>query len=278
MWYSCFCESFWYYLVQFLLLLTCCTVHMQHVLVANILDKKFPLKGQMILCTLLIAKSLALETLPIFMDTIFPVWIALFISVIFALVFTEVIYGLSIGAKLFILLQLLKVLFFPIAYPISKLLDLILGKEHYVLPKRAEPKTLVALHTNEVGKGGELFHQEKSIISGAFDLTQETVKDAMTPISKIFSLDINSKLNVKIMGLILSKGHSRIPIYSGDPKNIIGLILVKNLIFCHPEDETPIKQRTLTTMPRVYDYLPLYDILSQFLKSHCHMAAVLKSN
>ncbi|KAL5560309.1 hypothetical protein UlMin_036520 [Ulmus minor] len=214
--------------------------------------------------------------LPIFLDTIFPVWIALFISIIFVLVFAEIIpqvvcsrYELSVGAKLFVLM-----------------LDLILGKEHYVLLKRAELKTLIALHANEARKGGELSHLETSIISDAFDLTRKTAEDAMTPISNTFSLDINSKLNVQTMGLILSKGHSQIPIYSRDPKNIIGLILVKNFIFCYLEDESPIKQITLRTMPRYgknslsqldYDYLPLYDILTQFLKSHCHMAIVLKS-
>ena len=30
------------------------------------------------------------------------------------------------------------------------------------------------------------------------------------------------------MGLIMSKGHSRIPVYSGDKGNIIGFILVSN--------------------------------------------------
>ncbi|PON58209.1 CBS domain containing protein [Parasponia andersonii] len=279
----------------------------------------------LVLCTLLVGKSLAMEALPIFMDTIFPVWVAILFSVFLVLAFAEIIpqavcsrYGLIIGAKLSALVQLLVLLFFPIAYPISKLLDFILGKQHSVLLRRAEIKTLVALHSNEVsflshkfflfwnlnegfelktlharkrcgnlqahaflvhseaGKGGELSHHETSIIAGALDLTQKTSKDVMTPISETFALDINSTLNLETMGLIASKGHSRIPIYSGDPKNIIGLILVKNLIFCHPEDETPVKYVTLRRMPRVYDNWPLYEILNQFLNGQSHMAVVVK--
>ena len=85
-------------------------------------------------------------------------------------------------------------------------------------------------------------------------MTQKTAKDAMTPISEIFSLDINSKLDEyamllslfsvwwlyqiksqfnfiiyiprQTMGLILSEGHSRVPIYSIIPTSIIGFILV----------------------------------------------------
>lgn len=48
----------------------------------------------------------------------------------------------------------------------------------------------------QAGKGGELSHHETSIITGAMDLTEKTAKDAMTPISEIFSLDINSKLDM----------------------------------------------------------------------------------
>ena len=48
----------------------------------------------------------------------------------------------------------------------------------------------------QAGKGGELLHHETSIITGAMDLTHKTAKDAMTPISETFSLDINSKLDM----------------------------------------------------------------------------------
>lgn len=83
------------------------------------------------------------------------------------------------------------------------------------------------MHGNEAGKGGELTHDETTIITGALDMTQKTVKDAMTPMSKIFSLDINSRLDEKTMGLIMSNGHSRVPIYLETPANIFGLILVR---------------------------------------------------
>ncbi|KAG2700556.1 hypothetical protein I3760_06G003500 [Carya illinoinensis] len=238
----------------------------------------------LLLCTLLVGKSLAMEALPIFLDSIFPSWAAILISVILVLACSEIIpqavcsrYGLSLGAKLSTFVRLLLLLFFPISYPISKLLDWLLGKEHSAIYRRAELKTLVELHANKAGKGGDLSHHETTIIQGALDLTQKTAMDAMTPISETFSLDLNSKVDMHTMALIMSKGHSRIPIYSGSPKNIIGLILVKNLIFCRPEDETPIKYLTLRRIPRVGDNWPLYDILNEFQKGHSHMAVVIKS-
>ncbi|KAK9147397.1 hypothetical protein Scep_006154 [Stephania cephalantha] len=161
----------------------------------------------LLLCTLLIGNSLAMEALPIFLDALLPAWGAILISVTLILAFGEV-------------------------------LDLILGKGHFELFGRAELKSLVGMHGNEAGKGGELTHDETTIITGALDLTQKTARDAMTPISETFSLDINSKLDLHTMGLIMTQGHSRVPIYSGSPSNIIGLILVINLVLAFGEPIT----------------------------------------
>lgn len=180
------------------------------------------------------------------------------------------------GAKAAPVVRLLLILFFPVAYPISKLLDWLLGKGHFALMRRAELKTLVDMHGNEAGKGGELTHDETTIITGALELTQKIAKDAMTAISETFSLDINAKLDLHTMGMIMTRGHSRVPIYSGMPSNIIGLILVKNLITCRAEDEVPIRNLTIRKIPRVADDLPLYDILNEFQKGHSHMAVVIK--
>ncbi|XP_062216981.1 DUF21 domain-containing protein At2g14520-like [Phragmites australis] len=237
----------------------------------------------LLLCTLLIGNSLAMEALPIFLDTLVPPYVAILISVTLILAFGEIIpqaictrYGLSVGAMAAPVVRILLIVFFPVAYPISKLLDRLLGKGHFALMRRAELKTLVDMHGNEAGKGGELTRDETTIITGALELTQKIAKDAMTPISETFSLDINAKLDLHTMGMIMTRGHSRVPIYSGSPSNIIGLILVKNLITCRTEDEVPIRNVTIRKIPRVADDMPLYDILNEFQKGHSHMAVVVK--
>ncbi|MED6122375.1 hypothetical protein PIB30_039122 [Stylosanthes scabra] len=237
----------------------------------------------LLLSALLIAKSLALEGVSVSVEKMFPEWIAVLISATLLGITAEIIpqalcsrYGLSVGATMAPFVRVLLMVFFPIAYPISKVLDWFFGKGHTALLGREELKVLVHLHSNEAGKGGELSLHETTIIAGALDLTLKTAKDAMTPIIETFSLDINSKLNMHTMALIMSKGHSRIPIYSGIPTNIVGIILVKNLIFCRPEDETPIKHIAIRRVLRVGENWPLYEILNQFQKGQSHMAVVIK--
>ncbi|XP_035846025.1 uncharacterized protein LOC118492237 [Helianthus annuus] len=60
----------------------------------------------------------------------------------------------------------------------GELLDYLLGQEQIALFRRAELKTLVNLHGNEAGKGGELTHDETTIIAGALELSEKTASDA----------------------------------------------------------------------------------------------------
>ncbi|KAH9625452.1 hypothetical protein KSS87_010383 [Heliosperma pusillum] len=305
----------------------------------------------LLLCTLLICNAAAMEALPIFLDSLVTAWGAILISVTLILLFGEIIpqsicsrYGLAIGAAVAPFVRVLVWVCSPVAYPISKLLDLLLGHGRVALFRRAELKTLVNLHGNEVrnsmavednvaymrkatsdcdstssgepagesiealrtqvmtsyptvwlsevsigqqicksrrlvlmaGKGGELTHDETTIIAGALELTEKTAGDAMTPISETFSIDINAKLDRVMMNLVLDNGHSRVPVYYEEYTNIIGCILVKNLLTIHPEDEVPVKSVTIRKIPRLPVTMPLYDILNEFQKGHSHIAVVIR--
>ncbi|KAA3488887.1 DUF21 domain-containing-like protein [Gossypium australe] len=156
--------------------------------------KIFPVvKNQhLLLCTLLIGNSLAMEALPIFLDKLVPPWAAILISVTLILMFGEILpqaictrYGLKVGA---------------IMAPLVRILDWMLGKGHAALLRRAELKTFVDFHGNEAGKGGDLTHDETTIIAGALEMTEKTAKVAMTPISNAFSLDLDTILDSWVCG------------------------------------------------------------------------------
>ncbi|RZC93963.1 hypothetical protein C5167_016657 [Papaver somniferum] len=240
-------------------------------------------KQHQLLVTLLLCNACAMEALPLYLDRVFNPFLAIVLSVTFVLAFGEVIpqaictrYGLAVGANFVWLVRILMIVCYPIAYPIGKILDLVLGHNNEGLFRRAQLKALVSIHSKEAGKGGELTHDETTIISGALDLTEKTAEEAMTPIESTFSLDVDSKLNWEAIGKILARGHSRVPVYSGNPKNIIGLLLVKSLLTVRPEEETPVSAVSIRRIPRVPADMPLYDILNEFQNGSSHMAAVVK--
>ncbi|XP_010440510.1 PREDICTED: DUF21 domain-containing protein At4g14230 [Camelina sativa] len=239
-------------------------------------------KQHQLLVTLLLFNALAMEGLPIYLDKIFNEYVAIILSVTFVLFVGEVIpqaicsrYGLAVGANLVWLVRILMVLSYPISFPIAKMLDWVLGHGDPLF-RRAQLKALVSIHGEAAGKGGELTHDETTIISGALDLTEKTAQEAMTPIESTFSLDINSKLDREAMDKIQARGHSRVPVYSENPKNVVGLLLVKSLLTVRPETGTLVSAVGIRRIPRVPADMPLYDILNEFQKGSSHMAAVVK--
>ncbi|KAL0325743.1 UNVERIFIED_CONTAM: DUF21 domain-containing protein [Sesamum radiatum] len=250
----------------------------------------------LLLCTLLIGNSLAMELTELYDCLLLVVtshilgqacapWAAILVSVTLILMFGEILpqaictrYGLTVGATTAPFVRLLLWLFFPVAYPISKFLDWMLGKGHAALLRRAELKTFVDFHGNEAGKGGDLTHDETTIIAGALEMTEKTAKDAMTPIAKAFSLDLDGTLNLETLNAIMTMGHSRVPVYYKNPNNIIGLILVKNLLAVDPDDSVPLRKMLIRKIPRVSENMPLYDILNEFQKGHSHLAVVYKDS
>ncbi|KAM0893050.1 hypothetical protein ACQ4PT_025373 [Festuca glaucescens] len=226
-------------------------------------------KQHQLLVTLLLCNACAMEALPIFLDRIFNPVLAVVLSVTFVLAFGEVIpqaictrYGLAVGATFVWLVRILMIITYPISYPIGKLLDCALGHDESAYFRRAQLKALVSIHGKEAGKGGELTHDETTIISGALDLTEK--------VCNIFIV-------WEALGKILARGHSRVPVYSGNPRNVIGLLLVKSLLTVRAEIETPVSAVSIRRIPRVPADMPLYDILNEFQKGGSHMAAVVKA-
>ncbi|CAI5500431.1 unnamed protein product [Closterium sp. Naga37s-1] len=239
-------------------------------------------KQHELLVTLLLCNAVAMEALPVFLDRLVPPAVAIALSVSFVLLFGEVIpqavcsrYGLAVGANLIPLVRCLMLLCWPIAFPIAKVLDYLLGHDDPLF-RRQQLKALVSIHGAEAGMGGELTRSETTIISGALDLTQKTAEEAMTPIESTFSLSVNSRLDWDTMGRILARGHSRVPVYRGHPSNIIGVLLTKTLLTVRPEDETPVSSISIRRVPRMAASLPLYSVLNEFQKGSSHMAVVVK--
>lgn len=119
--------------------------------------------------------------------------------------------------------------------------------------RRAELKELIAMHATTGELGGDLNKDTVNIIGATLDLQEKVVKQAMTPIDKVFMLNVDSKLDYDTMKKISETGHSRIPVYEdvevpivteseaskGIPsiqkvKKIVGILLVKQVSTSSP--------------------------------------------
>jgi metal transporter CNNM len=57
----------------------------------------------------------------------------------------------------------------------------------------------------------------------------------MTPLEKVYMLEIDSLLDKDLLKEIYSKGYSRIPIYEDKRENIVSVLLSRDLILINPD-------------------------------------------
>jgi len=163
----------------------------------------------------------------------------------------------------------------PVAWPTAKLLDYLLGEDHGTTYKKAGLKTLVTLHKSLGSAGERLNEDEVTIISAVLDLKDKSVGDIMTPMGDVFTMSADTVLDEKMMDTILSQGYSRIPVYAPEnPRNFIGMLLVKILITYDPEDCLRVRDFALATLPETAPHTSCLDIVNFFQEGKSHMVLV----
>ncbi|GAA6017934.1 hypothetical protein JCM10207_002711, partial [Rhodosporidiobolus poonsookiae] len=237
-----------------------------------------------VLVVLLLSNVVVNESLPIFLDSILGGGVgAIVLSTTLIVIFGEIIpqsicarYGLRIGAVAAPFVLALMYIEFPIAYPIAKLLDRLLGEEQGVTYKKAELKTFVGLH-RQFGEE-TLNDDEVTIISSVLELNSKSVKDIMTPLEDIYSLPTDTKLSHAVVDQILASGHSRIPVHvPGNPTDFIGMLIVKKLISYDPEDEKQLGDFALSVLPETGPDSTCLDVLNYFQQGRSHILLVSRT-
>lgn len=255
-------------------------------------------KHHLLLVTLMLWNASATEALPIFLNNLVPEWVAIIVSVTLVLLVGEIIPAsiltgprqLELSSSLSPLVYVVGVILFPIAFPISKLLDYTLGHDGGVtVYKKQEIATMMMLQMEEGQKsrnmgdshGDILHHEEVEMIGNALKFREMTVSEVMTPLKDVFCLSLSENLGYKTLSEIFKYGYSRIPVYNSNTNDMVGLLLAKDLIFVDPEDETPL-ENFINLFGRGFFYVwpddKLGYVLNMFKKSRLHLAVVRTVN
>eukprot|EP00064_Thunnus_orientalis_P013852 superscaffoldBa00002318_g13893 len=242
-------------------------------------------KGNYLLCSLLLGNVLVNTTLTILLDDLTKSGIgAVVASTIGIVIFGEIVpqalcsrHGLAVGANTIMVTKLFMLLTFPLSWPISKILDCVLGQEIGTVYNRE--KLVEMLKVTE--PYNDLVKEELNMIQGALELRTKTVEDVMTPINNCFMIHSDAVLDFNTMSEIMESGYTRIPVYEDERSNIVDILFVKDLAFVDPDDCT-----TLKTITKFYNHpvhfvfhdTKLDSMLEEFKKGKSHLAIVQKVN
>uniref|UniRef100_A0A0R3RSU9 CNNM transmembrane domain-containing protein n=1 Tax=Elaeophora elaphi TaxID=1147741 RepID=A0A0R3RSU9_9BILA len=133
--------------------------------------------------------------------------------------------GLQIASKTRYITWLAMIILSPVAWPISKILDLILGFKGCEVYDRSKIEFLIL----EAAKTSSAVFSE--ILKNAINLPRIRVGNIMTKIDEAFLLSTTDALDNKLILSIVEKGYSRIPVYEGSKRSkVIAVLNVKDLI------------------------------------------------
>ncbi|XP_028982788.1 metal transporter CNNM1-like [Betta splendens] len=186
-------------------------------------------------------------------------------------------HSLAIASKTLCATRLLMLVFFPIAYPVSKILDVLLHQE--ISSFYTREKLVAMLRVTDPYH--DLVKEELNIIQGALELRSKTVEDVLTPLSDCYMLASDAVLDFCTMSDVMQSGFTRIPVYENERSNIVDILFVKDLAFVDPDDCTPLK--TITQfykhpMHCVFNDTKLDVMLEEFKRGKSHLAVVQRVN
>ena len=123
---------------------------------------------------------------------------------------------------------------------------------------------------------GKVEHDEQAMISGVFELTRTVAREVMTPRPDIVAVpeDVSFDDLITTTG---RSGHSRLPVYKENLDNVVGIILVKDLLSrAAAGDAADFKVSQIMREPYfVPDTKSVDDLLAELRRMKIHMAIVV---
>lgn len=242
--------------------------------------KVYPIRkrGNLLLCTLLLGNVAVNSTVAIFLGNIATGVVAGIIATGLIVVFGEILpqaifsrYALQLGAKSVWLVRIFIFIFYPVAYPLSWMLDKILGEELATIWDKREIEEIIKHH--EDAAESDIDADEERILLGALSFSNMTAKMTATPRPVVFTLRYEQVIDKALIQLIKEKGFSRIPVFAEYSKEeIAGYLLVKDLLGVDLNAGHTVGEFTREDALFVAETIKLDDLLNRFLTKKIHLA------
>lgn len=236
--------------------------------------------GNLLLCTLLLGNVAVNSAMAIFLGEIATGLVAGLVSTGLIVIFGEIIpqavfsrFALTLGSNTVWLVRLFIFLLYPIAYPLSWVLDKALGSELATIWSKQEIEEIIKHH--EDAEESEIDADEERIMLGALAYSDKTAEMVMTPKSVVFMLRSEEVITLDLVLKIKENGFTRLPVYEGNNKdNMIGILLVKDLLGIDFNQKMTVKEFVRDGLLLVKEDIQLDNLLNHFIKDKKHIAGV----
>lgn len=221
--------------------------------------------------------------------------LSLFISTVvmtlLVVVFTEVLpktYAINHAEKLSLRFAPALMLAVKVLYPLTKSIQLFISGLFKMVGVDATNANSLISATDVIRGTIELHHregnmikQDRDMLGSILDLNDIEVGEIMIHRKEVETLDADLPVE-ELVAQAVSTMHSRIPLWRGEPDNIIGLLHMKNLVKSineHREKNQPLSMEEILRLSRKPWFIPettsLRDQLLAFRSKRQHFAFVV---
>ena len=157
-----------------------------------------------------------------------------------------------------------------LAYRLAWILSAAIG-----LGARAADILRDADHEEEDGDHDEQDEDEVELISSVLEFTETIVREVMVPRPDMITVEARASLS-GLLGVIDDHGFSRIPVVGDDIDDVVGLVIVKDLLSLLAAGDRPA---SVSQVMRPIDFVPetkrVSDLLREMQASKSHLAIVV---
>ncbi|WP_162054948.1 hemolysin family protein [Pontibacter pamirensis] len=120
-------------------------------------------------------------------------------------------------------------------------------------------------------ESGAILDAHHELIENVFEFNERMVKQILVPRTKVAAVDVNVS-EQELMELIFNEGYSRLPVYSGNIDNIVGILYVKDILSIVRRGEAIHVEELMRPAYFVPETKKINLLLKQFQRRHMHMA------
>ncbi len=122
-------------------------------------------------------------------------------------------------------------------------------------------------------EAGVIPAQQAKIVRNVFDLSDKTVRDVMVPRERVVTLALTAT-ETEILDSARESAHTRMPVWEGEPDNIVGIVNTKDLFHIFTLRDLVILMDALYPALFVFPEQPVGRVLALFKKEKRHLAVV----
>jgi len=206
------------------------------------------------------------------------IWFSL-IFTLAILLFTEILpktigvtFARQLGPYIVVPLRVMIALLLPLIW-LARLMTRLVpnsGKSQQI--SAVELKTIASMSR----KSGEIEPDQEKVIANILQLGDKTVRQVMTPRTVTFSA--SQALTIKEAARLEGKWrmHSRVPVYDGEPDNVVGIVLSQDVLMAAAVGQDSLKlSQIMRPVHFVPETAPLDPIFIDFFERYQHLFVVV---